>query len=154
MSVTGIGAPGGGGAQALGGSMLERAQQLIAEAPGQAEAFRATLDSAHPEATAASAEAAASADTSRPGASQSKGVLGVTVQTAPSSAENLLRQVETGHHRLTEILGELDSGQAFSAHQMLGLQAEMHQIMRQLETATKVMGEVVSGAKTLMQQQV
>ncbi|MEM1201800.1 MAG: hypothetical protein AAGN66_01075 [Acidobacteriota bacterium] len=153
MTVNGIGAS-GGAAQGMGGALLERAQHLAAEAPKQAEAFRSALQAAE----SSEGTALSPAD----GANRASGVLGAGPAEGPSEgpsdgvggAEQMLRQVEAGHVRLTEILGELDSGSPMSAHRMLGLQAEMHQIMRRLETATKVMGEVVSGAKTLMQQQV
>lgn len=149
MTVNGIGGA-AGAAPGVGGALLERAQHLAAEAPKQAEAFRSALQAAE------SSEGTAPSPVD--GANRASGVLGAGPAEGPSDgvggAEQMLRQVEAGHVRLTEILGELDSGSPMSAHRMLGLQAEMHQIMRRLETATKVMGEVVSGAKTLMQQQV
>lgn len=141
---------------------LDQARRLVEEAPGQAQAFEQALSASEsggpdslsatedmPSATSRTSElrldrfsevgSNAAADATRP---------------TPGTAEQMLRRVASDQKRLGEILGQLDSGRAFSTREMLALQSEMHQITRQLETTTKLMGEVVSGAKTIFQQQV
>ena len=150
------------------GGTLERAQRLVDEGPEQVRAFEAALNEA--QAAAGTPAAGTPAGTASPGPAAEAAAEMPAVDAAtradplhprqlqpagePGAAEKMLREVERGHQRLAELLGELGSGRTFSPQELLGLQTEMHHIMRQLETTGKLLGEVVSGAKTLLQQQV
>lgn len=141
------------------GGTLERAQRLVDEGPEQVRAFEAALNEAQAAAGTASPGPAAEAAAEMPAvdaATRADPLHPRQLQPAgePGAAEKMLREVERGHQRLGELLGELSSGRTFSPQELLGLQTEMHHIMRQLETTGKLLGEVVSGAKTLLQQQV
>ena len=63
-------------------------------------------------------------------------------------------EIEQAHRRLNEIIREVQGGRTFTPQELLGLQAEMHQITLQLEATTKVVSQVVSGVKQLLQQQI
>ena len=148
-----------GAVSGAGGSLLEQAQRIVADGPEQVRAFEATLDEAGRAGEATPGGLAVDV----PGTPDA--AVGVSSTDArpqqtlervdqPGGTEKMLRDVERGHQRLSELVGELGSGRTFSPQELLGLQSEMHHIMRQLETTGKMLGEVVSGAKTLLQQQV
>jgi hypothetical protein len=67
--------------------------------------------------------------------------------------EQLSLNLERSTSRLREIVGQLQSGEAFSPQQLLGMQAEMNDITLQIEVTTKVVAETVAGVRHLMQQQ-
>ncbi|HSS47887.1 MAG TPA: hypothetical protein VLX28_02965 [Thermoanaerobaculia bacterium] len=72
----------------------------------------------------------------------------------PGGAERMLGELERGQARLASLLSEVQGGKSYSARELLGVQAEIHQISRELEVASKVVAEVAGGVKTLLQQQV
>jgi len=72
---------------------------------------------------------------------------------APGGIERLGREIETNSVRLRELIDELQSGQSFTSQELLGMQAEMHEITLQIEVTTKVVAETVSSVKQLAQQQ-
>jgi type III secretion system YscI/HrpB-like protein len=71
----------------------------------------------------------------------------------PGGIEKLGSEIETGHKRMSELIEQLKSNETFTPQQLLGLQAEMHEITMQIEVTTKVVGEAISGVKNLVQQQ-
>lgn len=87
---------------------------------------------------------------------EADGLYAKTMEAArgPDGPAKLLADIEQGYGRLNELIGEIQGGKTYSPQQLLGMQGEMHSITLQLETATKVMTELVSGVKQLMQQQV
>jgi type III secretion system YscI/HrpB-like protein len=67
--------------------------------------------------------------------------------------ERLGAELERSTTRLREIVGQLQSGEAYSPQQLLAMQAEMNDITLQIEVTTKVVAETVAGVRHLMQQQ-
>lgn len=141
----------------VGGALRRQAEQILSSGPEELRAFEEALRSAESEAPAqppaAAGETVGPPPVDDPTAADTA-VPRDPAASTPGGGERLLEQVEAGHRRLAELLGEIDSGRGFSPRELLGLQTEMHQIVRQLETAGKILGEVVSGTKTLLQQQV
>jgi hypothetical protein len=72
---------------------------------------------------------------------------------APGGIERLGREIETNSVRLREIIDELQSGRTFTTQELIGMQAEMHEITLQIEVTTKAVAETVSSVKQLSQQQ-
>jgi hypothetical protein len=72
---------------------------------------------------------------------------------SPGGIERLGREIETSSVRLRELIDELQSGRSFTTQELIGMQAEMHEITLQIEVTTKVVAETVSGLKQLAQQQ-
>ena len=71
----------------------------------------------------------------------------------PGGIERLGHEIETNPVRLRELIGELQSGKTFTTQELIGMQAEMHEITVQIEVTTKVVAETVSGVRHLAQQQ-
>lgn len=151
----------GGGIGGIGAGparMLERAQKAADGASGGMQEFEATLRSLEQRGQDPTQVMAQAAE--KPPAVAATGnvesgyhaTLDMVKQ--PGGPEKLLTQMESGYRRLNEILGSMQSGRTFTPQQLLGLQGEMHQITLQLETATKVATEVVSGVKQILQTQV
>jgi hypothetical protein len=72
---------------------------------------------------------------------------------SPGGIERLGEEIESNSVRLRELIGELQSGRTFTTQELIGMQAEMHEITLQIEVTTKVVAETVSGVKHLAQQQ-
>jgi len=72
---------------------------------------------------------------------------------SPGGIERLGREIETNSVRLRELIDQLQSGQTFTTQELIGMQAEMHEITVQIEVTTKVVSETISGVKQLAQQQ-
>lgn len=72
----------------------------------------------------------------------------------PGGPERLLAEAQDKYSRLDQMISELGSGRSYSPEELVGMQSEVHRITFELEATTKVMGEVVSGVKTLLQQQI
>ncbi len=72
----------------------------------------------------------------------------------PGGAERLLAEAQDKYSRLDQMIAELGSGRSYSPEELVGMQTEVHRITFELEATTKVMGQVVSGIKNLMQQQI
>jgi len=71
---------------------------------------------------------------------------------APGGIEKLTDDLQAGHHRLKELVDELKT-RTYSPQELLGIQAEMHDIQVQIEVTTKVVAEATSSVRNLMQQQ-
>ena len=72
---------------------------------------------------------------------------------SPGGIEKLGLEIEKGGVRLRELVDKLQGGASFTPQQLIGIQAEMHEITLQIEVSTKVVAETVSGVKNLLQQQ-
>jgi hypothetical protein len=75
------------------------------------------------------------------------------VAESPGGIEQLGREIESNSVRLRELIDELQSGKTFTTQELIGVQAEMHEITLQIEVTTKVVSETVSGVRQLAQQQ-
>jgi hypothetical protein len=75
------------------------------------------------------------------------------VAEAPGGVERLGREIETNSVRLRELIDELQSGRTFTTQELIGMQAEMHEITLQIEVTTRTVAETVSGVRQLAQQQ-
>jgi type III secretion system YscI/HrpB-like protein len=71
----------------------------------------------------------------------------------PGGIEKLGADIEMGNKRMSELIDQLKGGETFTPQELLGMQAEMHEITLQIEVTTKVVAEAVSGVKNLVQQQ-
>jgi hypothetical protein len=162
MALTG----GIGGLAAQPGQMLERAQRAAESLGQQAQEFESVMAAAAGQGKDAGellAQAAQRGAEGGPpkiegvrGPTESDGLYARAVEVAkgPEGPAKLLSEMEHGYQRLNELIGEVQGGKTYSPQQLLGMQGEMHQITLQLETASKVLSELVSGVKQLMQQQV
>lgn len=74
------------------------------------------------------------------------------VAKAPGGIEKLTEDIQSGHHRLQELVDQLKT-RTYSPQELLGVQAEMHDIQVQIEVTTKVVAEASSSVRNLMQQQ-
>jgi len=72
---------------------------------------------------------------------------------SPGGIERLGREIESHSVRLRELIDQLQSGRTFTSQELIGMQAEMHEITLQIEVTTKVVAETVSGVRQLAQQQ-
>lgn len=72
----------------------------------------------------------------------------------PSQAVEFLQRVGDDYARLDALIAELRSGQSFSVQELLGLQAEIHKLSLEINTATSAINAAVSNVRTLFQQQV
>jgi hypothetical protein len=75
------------------------------------------------------------------------------VAETPGGVERLGREIETHSVRLRELIDELQSGRTFTTQELIGMQAEMHEITLQIEVTTRTVAETVSGVRQLAQQQ-
>jgi hypothetical protein len=71
---------------------------------------------------------------------------------APGGIEKLTNDLQAGHHRMQELIDELKT-KTYSPQELLGIQAEMHDLQVQIEVTTKVVAEATSSVRNLMQQQ-
>jgi len=71
----------------------------------------------------------------------------------PDGIQKLGAEIERSTVRMNELLTDLRSGRTFTPQELLGVQAEMHDITLQIEVTTKVISETASGVRQLMQQQ-
>lgn len=75
------------------------------------------------------------------------------VAESPGGIEQLGQEIENNSVRLRELIQELQSGRTFTTQELIGMQAEMHEITLQIEVTTRVVAETVSGVRQLAQQQ-
>jgi len=75
------------------------------------------------------------------------------IAASPGGIQKLGLEIEKGGVRLRELVDKLQGGTTFTPQQLIGIQAEMHDITIQIEVSTKVVAETVSGIKNLLQQQ-
>ena len=156
--------PGGVGIQP--GQVVSQAQKVLEQAPGQLQEFEQVLagleknDQAGLAQEAARAQGASQTEGPGPakvvGPEQAEGLYARKLEEAqePGGVRKLLGEVEAGAHRLEDLIGQLQGGRTFNAQELLGLQAEIQQVSLQVETTTKVVSDIVSGVKQLMQQQI
>jgi len=76
------------------------------------------------------------------------------VAESPEGIRQLMAEIEQGYHRLNDLIGQLQSGRTFTPQELIGIQAQIHDLTVQVEVTTKVISEAVSGLKQLLQQQV
>jgi hypothetical protein len=156
--------PGGVGIQP--GQVVSQAQKVLEQAPGQLQEFEQVLagleknDQAGLAQEAARAQGAGQSEGPGPaqvvGPEQAEGLYARKLEEAqePGGVRKLVGEVEAGAHRLEDLIGQLQGGRTFNAQELLGLQAEIQQVSLQVETTTKVVSDIVSGVKQLMQQQI
>ena len=154
--------PGGVGIQP--GQVVSQAQKVLEQAPGQIQEFEQVLagleksDQAGLAQEAARAQGAGQAEGPAKvvGPEQAEGLYAQKLEEAqePGGVRKLLGEVEAGAHRLEDLIGQLQGGRTFNAQELLGLQAEIQQVSLSVETTTKVVSEVVSNVKQLLQQQI
>lgn len=118
-----------------------------AAAPGQPQAAQT-----EPSAAADAAQtipAPASVETAQPveAARATEGV-------EPSRAVEFLERVGDNYARLESLIAEIRSGQSFTVQELVGLQAEIHKLSLEINTATSAINAAVSNVRTLFQQQV
>jgi hypothetical protein len=74
------------------------------------------------------------------------------VAESPGGIEKLTTDLQAGHHRLQELIEQLKT-RTYSPQELLGIQAEMHDLQVQIEVTTKVVAEASASVRNLMQQQ-
>ena len=141
--------------------VVSQAQQLVQQAPGQLEEFEQVLaqleqQGKDPEGTVqqAAQQTPSPAEVQSPEPGQDLYLQKLEEAKEPEGVKRLLSEVETGAKRLDELLGELNKGRTFNTQELIGLQAEIQQVSRQVEATTRVVSEVVSSVKNLLQQQI
>jgi hypothetical protein len=156
--------PGGVGLQ--GQQVVSQAQRVLEQSPAQLQEFEQVLASIEKSDQAGLAQEAAKAQGSSNvegagpaklvGPEQAEGLYARKLGEAqePGGVRKLVSEVEAGTQRLEDLIGQLQGGRTFNAQELLGLQAEIQQVSRQVETTTKVVSEIVSGIKQLMQQSI
>ena len=152
-----------GGVQIPTGSVLEKAQKLAQETPQQLQEFEQVLQSLEQQGGKASNVAAQASDQgslkmnkgAEP-ASETERLYAEKKDEAaePGGVEKLMTEVETGYRELNGLLEQLKGGRTFKPQELLALQTQVHHVSLQVETTTKVISEVVSNVKQLMQQQI
>lgn len=70
----------------------------------------------------------------------------------PGGIDKLTNDLQAGHRRMHELVEELKT-KTYSPQELLGIQAEMHDLQVQIEVTTKVVAEATSSVRNLMQQQ-
>lgn len=118
-----------------------------AAAPGQAQATQ-TDPSAATDA-AQTIPAPASVETAQP-VEAGRAAEGLEA----NRAVEFLERVGDDFARLDAMISELRSGQSFTVQELLGLQAEIHKLSLEINTATAAVNAAVSNVRTLFQQQV
>lgn len=149
----------------LGGAApIAKAQELLQQGPSQVQGFEAVLQnlqSQHGDGANAIVQQAAEAsgDPSKISgpttAAEAESLYSQKVDEArePGGVEKLLGEIESGFGRMQDLIGELHGGKTFRTQEIIGLQAELQAVTLQVEVTTKVVGEVVSSIKQVMQQQ-
>ena len=141
--------------------VVSQAQQLVQQTPGQLQEFEQVLaqleqQGKDPAGTVQQAAQQAPEPARVAGAEPGQELYLQKLDEAkePDGVRRLLSEVETGTKRLDELLGELNKGRTFNTQELIGLQAEIQQVSRQVEVTTRVVSEVVSTVKNLLQQQI
>lgn len=147
-----------------GAAQIAKAQQVLEQGPGQLQAFEEVLqnlqqqhgDQAGPmlEQAAGTAQPNPTLQVQTP--AEAEGLYAQKVDEAkqPGGVEKLLGEVEAGFGRMQGLLDELHGGKTFRTQEIIGIQAELQAVTLQVEVTTKVVGEVVSSLKQVMQQQI
>ncbi len=146
--------------------LMEHAQRLLQDTPHQIQEFEQVLQQIESQQTAGAhpSETLAATQTQETATPQVSGTESSPVDRlyvskkqqaqTPEGLKNLVQEIEHHYGRLQQLIQTLESGRTFSPQELLGIQAQMHELTMQIEVTTKVVSEVVSGIKQLLQQQV
>lgn len=143
-----------------GGQIVSQAQKLVEQTPGQLQEFEQVLaqlegqQGAAGSAQQAALEAPPAARVEGPERGQDLYLQKVDEAQEPGGVRKLLSEIEVGTQKLDSLLAELNKGRTFTTQELIGLQAEIQAISRQVEVTTRVVSEVVSNVKNLLQQQI
>ena len=142
-----------------GAQVVTQAQKLVEQTPGQIQDFQQVLAQLEQQNQGGAVQQAAQqtpepASIEGPERAQELYLQKLDEAKEPGGVRKLLSEVEVGAQRLDELLGELNKGRTFSTQELLGLQAEIQHVSLQVETTTRVVSEVVSSVKNLLQQQI
>jgi hypothetical protein len=142
-----------------GAQVVTQAQKLVEQTPGQIQDFQqvlSQLEQGNQQGTVqqAAQQTPAAARIEGPERTQDLYAQKLDEAKEPEGVRRLLGEVEVGTRRLDELLGELNKGRTFSTQELIGLQAEIQNVSIQVETTTRVLSEVVSSVKNLLQQQI
>lgn len=140
-------------------------QQMVADEASsgdEPQEFSAALDNADPgQPQAAQTDPSAAADPAQTIPAPASVETAQPVEAAraaegiePSRAVEFLERVGDDYARLDALISELRSGQSFTVQELLGLQAEIHKLSLEINTATSAVNAAVSNVRTLFQQQV
>jgi hypothetical protein len=77
-----------------------------------------------------------------------------TDNTAHYNLAIVMKDLERFQSRLNEIVSVTASQRVFKVQELLALQAEVHQIIQQIELVSKIIEQATSGIKTTLQTQV
>lgn len=147
--------------------VLERAQKVVEEVPQQLQQFEQVLSQLEQQGSGGAVSSLSNVSSQGPVSSVSPAerVPADTkvqqiydekkkVAESPEGIRQLMGEIEQGYHRLNDLIGQLQSGRTFSPQELIGIQAQIHDLTVQVEVTTKVISEAVSGLKQLLQQQV
>lgn len=147
--------------------VLERAQRVVEEVPQQLQQFEQVLSQLEQQGAGASGASLSHVGSPGPASRVSPTETVPTdtkvqqiyeekkkVAESPEGIRQLMGEIEQGYYRLNDLIGQLQSGRTFSPQELIGIQAQIHDLTLQVEVTTKVIAEAVSGLKQLLQQQV
>lgn len=142
-----------------GAQVVSQAQKLVEQTPGQLQDFEQVLNQLEQGNNPGAAQQAAqqapqTAKIEGPERAQELYLQKLDEAKEPGGVRRLLSEVEVGTQKLDTLLGELNKGKTFTTQELIGLQAEIQQVSLQVETTTRVVSEVVSSVKNLLQQQI
>jgi hypothetical protein len=142
-----------------GAQVVSQAQKLVEQTPGQLQDFEQVLNQLEQGNNPGAAQQAAqqapqAAKIEGPERAQELYLQKLDEAKEPGGVRRLLSEVEVGTQKLDSLLGELNKGKTFTTQELIGLQAEIQQVSLQVETTTRVVSEVVSSVKNLLQQQI
>jgi hypothetical protein len=139
---------------------VSQAQKLVEQTPGQVQEFQQLLDQLDKTQNGgglvqqAANQPPATAKVEGPERAQQLYLDKLDEAREPEGVRKLLGEVEAGTQRLDSLLGELNAGRTFSTQELIGIQAEIQHLSLQVETTSRVVSEVVSNVKNLLQQQI
>jgi hypothetical protein len=142
-----------------GAQVVSQAQKLVEQTPGQLQDFEQVLNQLEQGNNPGAAQQAAqqtpqAAKIEGPERAQELYLQKLDEAKEPGGVRRLLSEVEVGTQKLDSLLGELNKGKTFTTQELIGLQAEIQQVSLQVEATTRVVSEVVSSVKNLLQQQI
>ena len=142
-----------------GAQVVSQAQKLVEQTPGQLQDFEQVLNQLEQGNNPGAAQQAAqqapqTAKIEGPERAQELYLQKLDEAKEPGGVRRLLSEVEVGTQKLDSLLGELNKGKTFTTQELIGLQAEIQQVSLQVEATTRVVSEVVSSVKNLLQQQI
>lgn len=147
--------------------VLEHAQKVVEEVPQQLQQFEQVLSQLEQQGSGGAVSSLSNVSPQGPASSVSPPQMVPAdtkvqqiydekkkVAESPEGIRQLMGEIEQGYHRLNDLIGQLQSGRTFSPQELIGIQAQIHDLTVQVEVTTKVISEAVSGLKQLLQQQV